>query len=132
VQFLNDDRITAVSQMTQYLQRVPYDSIRFKVDRFADGKVAIHEFTIQGPELYLTGNGSVDAQDWVSLVDGELNMSLSMGTRGRFGQSASVLGLTGNQLRGDYRIWRQPINISGTLSNPNYSALKDIILGAIR
>ncbi len=131
-QFIKDDRLTAITQMTQYLQRVPYDSIRFKVDRLADGKVAIHEFTVQGPELLLTGNGSINANDWVSLADGALSMNLSMGTKGLFGQNASILGLTSNQLSGEYQLWRKPINISGTLSNPNYAALKDMILGALR
>ena len=131
-QFLENDRLTAITQMTQYLQRVPYDSIRFKVDRLASGKVAIHEFTVQGPELLLTGNGAIEAYDWVSLADGALSMNLSMGTKGRFGQNASILGLTSNQLAGEYQLWRRPINISGTLSNPNYAALKDMILGALR
>ena len=131
-QFIKDDRLTAITQMTQYLQRVPYDSIRFKVDRLADGKVAIHEFTVQGPELLLTGNGSINANDWVSLADGALSMNLAMGTKGRFGQNASILGLTSNQLSGEYQLWRKPINVSGTLSNPNYAALKDMILGALR
>ena len=130
--FIQDERITAVTEMTQYLQRVPYDSIRFKVDRSADGKVAVNEFTVIGPELLLTGKGAVDAYDWASLADGALNMNLSMGTKGRFGQNAAILGLTGEQLAGDYQLWRRPINISGTLSNPNYAALKDMILGAIR
>ena len=130
--FLENDRLTAITQMTSYLQRVPYDSIRFKVDRFTNGKVAIHEFTVLGPELLLTGNGSIDAYDWVSLADGALTMNLSMGTKGNFGRNAAVLGLTSNQLAGDYQLWRQPINISGTLSNPNYAALKDIIMGALR
>ena len=131
-QFIKDDRLTAITQMTQYLQRVPYNSIRFKVDRLADGKVAIHEFTVQGPELLLTGNGSINANDWVSLADGALSMNLAMGTKGRFGQNASILGLTSNQLSGEYQLWRKPINFSGTLSNPNYAALKDMILGALR
>lgn len=131
-QFIKDDRLTAITQMTQYLQRVPYDSIRFKVDRLADGKFAIHEFTVQGPELLLTGNGSINAHDWVSLADGALSMNLAMGTKGLFGQNASILGLTSNQLSGEYQLWRKPINISGTLSNPDYAALKDMILGALR
>ncbi len=131
-QFIKDDRLTAITQMTQYLQCVPYNSIRFKVDRLADGKVAIHEFTVQGPELLLTGNGSINANDWVSLADGALSMNLAMGTKGRFGQNASILGLTSNQLSGEYQLWRKPINFSGTLSNSNYAALKDMILGALR
>ena len=73
-----------------------------------------------------------ETHDWASLADGALNMNLSMGTKGRFGQNAAILGLTGEQRAGDYQLWRRPINISGTLSNPNYAALKDMILGAIR
>lgn len=130
--FLKNDRLTAITQMTSYLQRVPYDSIRFKVDRFSDGKVAIQEFTVQGPELLLTGKGAIDAYNWASLADGALSMNLSMGTKGNFGKNAAVLGLTSNQLAGEYQLWRQPIDISGTLSNPNYAALKDMILGALR
>jgi hypothetical protein len=118
--------------MTDYLQRVPYDSIRFKVDRFANGQVAIHEFTIEGPELFLSGNGSIDAQSWASLAEGALDMSLAMGSKGSFGESAAVLGLTGEQLSGEYQLWRQPVNISGTLSNPNYSGLKDMIFRSFR
>ena len=55
-----------------------------------------------------------------------------MGTKGRFGQNASILGLTSNQLAGEYQLWRRSINISGSLSNPDYEALKDLILGALR
>jgi hypothetical protein len=131
-QFIKDDRLTAITQMTDYLQRVPYDSIRFKVDRFANGQVAIHEFTIEGPELFLSGNGSIDAQSWASLAEGALDMSLAMGSKGSFGESAAVLGLTGEQLSGEYQLWRQPVNISGTLSNPNYSGLKDMIFRSFR
>lgn len=127
-----DGRLGAVSQMTQYLQRVPYDSIQIEVDRFPNGQVSIKNFTVQGPELLLTGNGSINAQSWVTLAQGALNMNLSMGTKGSFGESAQVLGLTSQNLTGDYLVWKKPINISGTLSNPNYSALTDIIRRAIR
>ena len=59
-------------------------------------------------------------------------MNLSMGTKGSFGESAQALGLTSQNLTGDYLLWKKPINISGTLSNPNYSALSEIIQRAIR
>ncbi|MCZ6673293.1 MAG: hypothetical protein O7C75_10190 [Verrucomicrobia bacterium] len=131
-QFLKDDRLTAVSQMTEYLQRVPYDSIRIKIDRFANGQVAIRDFTILGPELMLSGNGSVDAQNWQTLAQGALDMNLTMGSKGTFGNSAMALGLTGQELSGEYQLWRKPINISGSLSNPNFSALKDMIFEALR
>ena len=128
----NDGRMGAVSRMTQYLQRVPYDSIRIEVDRFPSGEVAIRDFTIQGPELLLAGKGSIDADSWETLLQGALNINLAMGTKGSFGESANVLGLTSQNLTGEYQLWKKPINISGTVDNPNYSALKDMILGAIR
>jgi hypothetical protein len=127
-----DGRMGAVSRMTQYLQRVPYDSIRIEVDRFPSGEVAIRDFTIQGPELLLAGKGSIDADSWETLLQGALSINLAMGTKGSFGESAKVLGLTSQNLTGDYQLWKKPINISGTVDNPNYSALKDMILGAIR
>ena len=129
---LKNDRFSAVSKMTQYLQRVPYDSIHLQVDRSAQGKVTIHDFSILGPELMLAGKGSVDAQSWASLAEGALSMNLAMGSKGQFGDSARALGLIGEDLNGEYQLWRQPINISGTLSNPDYSALKDMIFEALR
>ncbi|MDA0348436.1 MAG: hypothetical protein O3C20_13640 [Verrucomicrobia bacterium] len=127
-----DGRMGAVSRMTQYLQRVPYDSIRVEVDRFPSGEVAIQDFTIQGPELLLTGKGSIDADSWETLLQGVLTINLAMGTKGNFGENAKVLGLTSQNLMGEYQLWKEPINISGTVDNPDYSALRDMILGAIR
>ncbi len=127
-----DGRLGAVSQMTQYLQRVPYNAIRIDVERFPNGQVSIKDFTVQGPELLLSGNGSINAQNWKTLAQGALSMNLSMGTKGSFGESAQALGLTSQNLTGDYLLWKKPINISGTLSNPNYSALSEIIQRAIR
>ncbi len=128
---LNDPRFDAVSQMTQYLQRVPFDSVELNLTRYTHGKVDIRNFEILGPELMLSGRGSVDAQSWVSLAQGALNMNLTMGSKGSFGESATLLGLTGENRSGEYTLWRQPIHISGTLDNPNYSALKDMIFGAL-
>jgi len=127
-----DGRMGAVSRMTQYLQRVPYDSIRIELDRFPSGEVAIRDFTIQGPELLLAGKGRIDADSWETLLQGALSINLAMGTKGDFGESAKVLGLTSQNLTGEYQLWKKPINISGTVDNPDYSALKDMILGAIR
>lgn len=127
-----EGRLGAVSRMTQYLQRVPYDSIRIKVARFPTGQVSVGEFTIQGPELLLTGSGNVNAQSWATLAEGALDMKLVMGTKGNFGENAKVLGLTGVNQTGGYQLWKQPINISGTVNNPNYSSLKDLIFGALR
>jgi hypothetical protein len=131
-QLMKDDRLIAISNMTDYLQRVPYDSIRVKMDRAATGQMLIQEFTLQGPELFLTGKGTVDSQSWATLAEGALDMSLAMATKGSFGQNAATLGLTGTKAAGEYQLWRQPIKISGTLSNPNYNALKDMILNALR
>jgi hypothetical protein len=127
-----NERLGAMSNMINYLQRVPYDSIRIQVDRYATGQVAIHDFTIQGPELLLTGQGSVNAQSWVTLVQGALDMKLVLGSKGNFGANAAVLGLTGQEQSGDYLLWRQPVQISGTLGNPNYSELTRLILNALR
>tara|TARA_Y100000588_G_C14279698_1_gene936295 strand:+ start:6365 stop:8638 length:2274 start_codon:yes stop_codon:yes gene_type:complete len=129
---LKNERFSAVSKMTQYVQCVPYDSIRLNVDRSSQGKVTIHNFSITGPELLLAGKGSVDATSWASLAGGALSMSLSIGSKGSFGENARILGLVGTDLNGEYELWRKPIKISGTLSNPNYSALRELIFDALR
>ena len=129
---LKDERLLAVSNMTRYLQRVPYDSIRLNVDRLSQGKVIIHDFSVIGPELLLSGKGSVDATSWASLTEGALAIRLSMGSKGAFGENAKILGLVGTDLNGEYELWRKPINVSGTVSNPNYSGLRKLIYDALR
>ena len=97
-----------------------------------EARVEIHDFTIRGPELLLAGKGSINAQSWKTLAQGALNMQLVLGSKGPFGDSALALGLTGQREYEEYLLWRNPINISGTLSNPNYSALRELIFRALR
>ena len=132
-QSLEQPKITALSNTIPYFKDIRFDHFAFELTRGADKRVLIPELKLTGESLLLNASGSVAAGRWSELMDQPLNLSLSLGAKGKLMDYLQTLHLLEPSAAEDgFRLWNQEVQLTGSLAKPNTDALMDLLNAAAR
>ena len=130
-QSLNRPGITAMSLAIPYFKDVHYDSFILKLSKPTHKTINISKLLIQGDNLRINGLGSIASSNLNGFMEKPLLLTLDFGARGRLIDYLETLGLLAPTLDSDgFRTLKKSINIGGTVSKPDASALKKVLTQA--
>jgi hypothetical protein len=132
-QQLDRPGITAMAEAVPYFKDMRFESFTLNLTRGQDKVVRIPELSFLGDNLRIEGQGLVAASRLDEVLKQPLQLSLSLGAKGRLVDYLETLQLLGPQTGPDgFRDWKRSIDIGGTLGDPDTSALKDMLTEAAR
>lgn len=132
-QQLDRPGITAMAQAVPYFKDMRFENFTLNLSRGQDKVVRIPELTFLGDNLRIEGRGVVAASRLGEVLEQPLQLSLALGAKGRLVDYLETLQLLGPKTSEDgFRSWKRSIDISGTLGDPDTSALKDMLSEAAR
>ena len=130
-QSFNRPGITAMSLAIPYFKDVHFDSFMLKLTKSPHKTINISKLLIQGDDLRIYGLGSIDSSNLNDLMEKPLLLTLDFGARGRLIDYLETLGLLAPTIDSDgFRTLKNSINIGGTVSKPDASALKIVLTQA--
>lgn len=127
-QSLNRPGLTAMAQAVPYFENMPFSDFTLKLTRGADKHIKIPQLKFTGRNLLIDGSGSIAATSLKEAMSQPLDLTLELGAKGRLIDSLETLGLLGPNTGEDgFRLWNSAIQIKGSLSDPDTSALERIL-----
>ncbi|HKK18141.1 MAG TPA: AsmA-like C-terminal region-containing protein, partial [Opitutales bacterium] len=127
-QQLNRPGLTALAQAVPYFENMPFSNFTLKLRRGADKHVQIPELRFTGRNLLIDGSGSIAATSLKEVMSRPLDLTLELGAKGQLVDYLETLQLLGSETADDgFRRWKRDLQIKGTLSDPDTSALERIL-----
>ena len=107
-----------------------YDQLNVVVSRDSELNTVLKDFTLIAPELRLTGTGKITAKAKTELLAQPLAMHFQLGARGHTSDLLKALGALDATKKDDlgYFASSLPLNITGTLGQPNTSELQSVLM----
>lgn len=125
--------ITALAQAVPYFNDMPFSDFTLRLNRGSDKRIMIPELNFTGDHLLIKGSGFIAATSLRQAMNQPLDLTLELGAKGQLIQYLESLQLLGPNISEDgFRRWNQVIDIGGTLSRPDTSALKRMLNEAAR
>ena len=120
--------ITALAQAVPYFENMPFSEFTLKLSRGADKQIKIPELRFIGRNLLIDGSGSIAASSLKDALQQPLDLSLELGAKGQLTEHLKTLELLGGNTTEDgFRRWDKTVRIKGTLSDPDASALENLL-----
>ncbi len=132
-QSLDRPGIAALSRTIPYFKDILFDSFVFELTRGADKRVLIPQLRLMGDSILIDASGSVAPSGLSEIMDQPLNLTLSLGAKGRLTESLETLDLLQPSTAEDgFRRWNKDIQITGSLADPDTGELMDILNDAAK
>lgn len=132
-QQLDRPGISAMAQAVPYFKDMRFENFTLNLTRGRDKVVRIPELSFLGDNLRIEGQGLIAASRLDEVLQQPLQLSLTLGAKGRLVDYLETLQLLGPQTGPDgFRGWKRTIDIGGTLLDPDTSALEEILSEAAR
>ena len=137
-QQLDRPGMTALAQAIPYFKDLRFETFTLKLSRGSDRNITIPQLRFVGDNLLLDARGMVAARSLDAIMDQPLDLSLELGARGRLTDYLETLNLlqpkaaTGGGEDGAFRMWKQRLDVGGTLANPDTSSLRALLSEAAR
>lgn len=128
---LNRPGISALAKTVPYFENMPFSDFTLKLNRRSDKRIMIPELRFVGRNVFIDGSGSIAASSLKEAMSQPLDLTLEIGAKGQLVDYLETLNLLGsNTAEGGFRRWDKAIQIGGTLSDPDTSALERILKNA--
>lgn len=132
-QSLDRPGIAALSNTIPYFKDIPFDSFVFELTRGVDKRVLVPQLRLTGESVLLDASGSVGASELGDVVNQALDLTVSLGAKGRLTEYLEILGLLQSTTAEDgFRRWNKDVHITGTLADPDTGELMDILNDAAK
>lgn len=132
-QSLDRPGIAALSQTIPYFKEIRFNDFAFELTRGADKRVLVPQLRLEGESILIDASGSVGASRLDDVLDQPLDLTLSLSAKGRLTEYLDILDLLQPTVGEDgFRRWKQDIDITGTLTDPDSGALMDILNDAAK
>lgn len=123
-------RIT--NEIVKYVSEIQFDQLSVSAERDANLNLLLKDFSLISPDVRLGGEGVVTYTPGKSLLQQALDLKLTLGARGRFGEllgQAKMLKAEKDNL--GYTAFVTPIKVGGTLGHTDNSDFKSKILAIV-
>ena len=124
------NKAEAVASISKMISVMHYDQLNVVVSRDSELNTVLKDFTLIAPELRLTGTGKITAKAKTELLAQPLAMHFQLGARGHTSDLLKALGVLDATKKDDlgYFASSLPLNITGTLGQPNTSELQSVLM----
>lgn len=129
---INDPKISALTDTISLFERIAYEDLVLKLERGNDKRIVIEQLEFVSDVLLIEGTGVIAATSFQDIIDQPMDLNLTLGGRGNLSKNLEVLGLLKAEEEvdeSDFRTWSTGLNIGGTLSDPDTSALLALLQG---
>lgn len=127
-QSLDRPGLTAMARAVPYFENMPFSDFTLKLTRGPDKHIKIPQLSFTGENLLIDGSGSIAATSLKEAMSQPLAMTLELGAKGQLVDYLETLNLLGpNTSEDGFRRWARAIQIKGTLSDPDTSALERVL-----
>jgi len=125
---LNRPGISALAQAVPYFENMPFSDFKLRLSRGPDRNIVIPELKFVGRNVLIDGKGQIAASSLKDALSQPLSLQLELGAKGKLIESLETLGLLGSVTPEDgFRRWKTPIAVSGSLEDPDTSALERLL-----
>jgi len=125
--------IAALSNTIPYFKDILYDSFVFELTRGADKRILIPQLRLTGDSILIDASGSIGASGLSEVMNQPLELTLSLGAKGRLTDHLETLDLLQPTVGADgFRRWNQEIEITGSLADPDTGGLMDLLNDAAK
>lgn len=127
-QSLNRPGISAMAKTVPYFENMPFSDFTLRLQRQSDQRILIPELRFIGRNVLIDGSGSIAASSLKDAMNQPLDLKLELGAKGQLVDYLETLKLLGPNTGADgFRRWEQALQIRGSLSDPDTSALERIL-----
>lgn len=127
-QSLNRPGISALAKTVPYFENMPYSEFTLRLQRQSDKRILIPELRFTGRNVLIDGSGSIAASSLKDVMRQPLDLKLELGAKGQLVDYLETLKLLGPNTAADgFRRWDKALQIGGSLSDPDTSALERIL-----
>ena len=125
--------LTAVARAIPYFENMPFSAFSLKLVRGNDRRILIPELLFVGRNILIDGSGSIAATSLKDALSQPLDLQLEIGAKGELIDSLETLELLGPDTTADgFRRWSNTIAITGSLEEPDTSALERLLKAAAK
>ena len=124
--------VQALAESLNLLTDIPYDTFGARLDIREDGTFLVERMELAGPFLFVSGRGRLENIDWDALETTPLDLRVELGARRPLRDQFLILNLLSDQTNehGYQLLRRRPIQVTGTLGDPNLRELWDLVIDA--
>jgi hypothetical protein len=122
--------LAGINDLQEYFKQIPYDRINIQVERTKDLNIQFKSLILQGPDIYLMGQGSIKHMQDTPIPMQALDLPVQLNAKGRAADLLRTLGLVGSQVNENGYYVGPTFKIKGTLSKPNWDNLWEVLLKA--
>lgn len=125
--------LTALARAIPYFENMPFSDFSLKLVRGRDRRILIPELLFVGRNILIDGTGSIAATSLKDALSQPLDLQLELGAKGQLVDALETLELLGPETTaGGFRRWSSSIGISGSLEEPDTSALERLLKAAAK
>ena len=124
--------VQALAESLNLLTDIPFDTFDAGLDIRDGGTLLVERMELAGPFLFVSGRGRLENIDWDATEKTPLDLRVELGTRRALRDQFLILNLLSDQTNqhGYQMLRRRPIQVTGTLGDPNLRELWDLLIDA--
>lgn len=118
----------AIGEFISVFNELPFDSVKFNLERGADLKFRLTTMEVLSPTIHLKGSGALDTTDPEKIADAPWNVVFQMGTKGSLQHLMGRAGLLGQAIdEKGYNVMSRQFKLGGTPAKTDSSDLWKIL-----
>lgn len=118
----------AIGEFISIFNELPFDSVKFNLERGADLKFRLTTMEVLSPTIHLKGSGALETTDPEKIADAPWNVVFQMGTKGSLQHLMGRAGLLGQAIdEKGYNVMSRNFKLGGTPAKTDSSDLWKIL-----
>lgn len=119
--------VDTLNQLVSFIQKIDYDQLYVHANRGETLNIDLDSMVVQGPQILLTGAGSVTYKAGVPVPEQPLYAKAQLGAQGDAAQMLNELGLLTGKQNGQGYYLGPTFEVKGTAANPDLSQLYTVL-----
>ncbi len=129
---LNRPGVAALGEVAELFKTIPFDEMVFALNRTPEEATELPSIRLRGPYFSMEGRGRVEPSDLAGIPNTPMELTLDLGAKPPLLRQLQILDLLGTKTdESGYRLWKEPVRLSGTFANPDTSDLWSRVIGAV-
>lgn len=119
--------VDTLNQLVSFIQQIDYDKLYVHANRGESLNIDLDHMVVQGPEILLTGAGSVTHKAGLPIPQQPLYARAQLGAQGDAAKMLSELGLLTGKQNGQGYYLGPTFEVKGTAASPDLSQLYNVL-----
>ncbi|MFP4358430.1 MAG: hypothetical protein ACLFSZ_08355 [Puniceicoccaceae bacterium] len=129
---LNRPGVAALGEVAGLFKKIPFDEMVFELNRTPEKATELPSIRLRGPYFSMEGRGGVEPSDLAGIPTTPMHLTLDLGAKPPLLRQLQILDLVGTETdEVGYRLWKDPVRLSGTFANPDTGELWSRVIAAV-